>query len=153
MIERRCAPDAQIREDFVSLDEKLTRAQVAFFGRTLRDLIERVPKNTSAPRLKPTGWREWKLFHDAAYVCGFVCRDATDQIDWRGQTSVSEFMRWLERDPARIAELSLREVRQIIHFIIRSERWADAGGPKGGGAIWSLITSPLGDALAKRLGS
>lgn len=36
---------------------------------------------------------------------------------------------------------------------MRSERWGDGGAGTGGGAVWGLITSRLGNAIAHRLGA
>lgn len=69
------------------------------------------------------------------------------------KTPVSEKIKTLKRSPAGLEQLSLRDLRRIVHYIMRSERWGDGGCDTGGGAVWDLITSRLGDALARRLGA
>ena len=67
------------------------------------------------------------------------------------RTPIRELIETLKRDPSPVEGMSLREIRQIIHFIMRDERWGDQGQDTGGGAVWGLITSPLGNAIANRL--
>lgn len=69
------------------------------------------------------------------------------------KTPVPDFIRNLERNLGRVDSLSLRDLRRIMHYIMRSERWGDGGAGTGGGAVWGLITSRLGDAIAQRLGA
>ena len=64
------------------------------------------------------------------------------------KTPVPEFMRRLEGDLGLAQTLCLRDIRRILHYIMRSERWSAGGADKGGGAVWGLITSRLGNAIA-----
>lgn len=93
------------------------------------------------------------MFIDTTYACGFVCGDAGTDMGDGLKTPVAEVIETLTRDPAQLEELSLRDLRRIVHYIMRSERWSDGGCDTGGGAVWKLITSRLGDALARRLGA
>lgn len=145
--------DPDIRQEAFNLDEKLTQQQVGFVAEKLRDLISRLERCPRSERMNPTVWPEWQGFIDATYSCGFVCSNAGEHLDDDDGTPIMNFIALLEREPGRIDRLNLRELRQIIHYIIRSERWGDAGASTGGGAVWNLITSPLGDAIARRLGA
>lgn len=145
--------DPDIREGLFSLQEKLTIQQVRFVGTRLRDLLVRYEHASRDERLQPIEWVEWSAFIDACYACGFVCHDGGEDMGDREKTPVSEFMRWLERDLGRVDTLGLRDLRRILHYIMRSERWGDGGAGTGGGAVWGLITSRLGDAIAHRLGA
>ena len=145
--------DTDIRKENFSLSDKLTSDQVQFVARRLRDLIVRQETNSPSDRVKPTQWQEWQIFIEAAYACGFVCQDAGEQMDDSEHTPIREFIEALKRDPSRVERMSLRELRQVIHFIMRDERWGDQGKDTGGGAVWGLITSPIGEAIAQRLGA
>lgn len=145
--------DPDIREALFSLEEKLTIQQVRFVGARLRDLIVRYEHASRDERLQPIEWKEWSAFIDAAYSCGFVCHDGGEDMGDRSKTPVPEFMRRLERDLRQVDTLGLRDLRRILHYIMRSERWGDGGAGTGGGAVWGLITSRLGDAVARRMGA
>jgi hypothetical protein len=71
----------------------------------------------------------------------------------REETPVPEFMRRLEADRKLVETLCLRDLRRILHFMMRSERWGDGGADTDGGAVWGLITSRLGEAMTRRLGA
>ena len=142
--------DPDIREAPFSLEEKLTIQQVRFVAARLRDLLIRYDTATRDERAQPI---EWSAFIDAAYTCGFVCRDAGEDMGDPEKTPVPEFIRRLEDNLGRVDRLSLRDLRRIMHYIMRSERWGDGGAGTGGGAVWGLITSRLGDAIARRLGA
>jgi hypothetical protein len=145
--------DPDIREGLFSLEEKLTIQQVRFVGTRLRDLLVRYEHASRDERLQPIEWVEWSTFIDATYSCGFVCHDGGEDMGDREKTPVPEFMLWLDRDLGRVDTLCLRDLRRILHYIMRSERWGDSGASTGGGAVWGLITSRLGDAIARRLGA
>lgn len=145
--------DPDIRYAPFSLEEKLTIQQVRFVAARLRDLLVRYDTASRDERLRPIEWAEWSAFIDAAYSCGFVCHDAGLDMGDPGKTPVPEFMRRLEGDLGRVDTLCLRDLRRILHYIMRSERWGDGGAGTGGGAVWGLITSRLGDAMARRLGA
>ena len=145
--------DPDIREGLFSLEEKLTIQQVRFVGTRLRDLLVRYEHASRDERLQPIEWVEWSDFIDACYACGFVCHDGGEDMGDREKTPVPEFMLWLERDLGRVDTLCLRDLRCILHYTMRSERWGDGGAGTGGGAVWGLITSRLGDAIARRLGA
>lgn len=145
--------DPDIREGLFSLEEKLTIQQVRFLGTRLRDLLVRYEHASRDERLQPIEWVEWSAFIDATYSCGFVCHDGGEDMGDREKTPVPEFMLWLERDLGRVDTLCLRDLRCILHYTMRSERWGDGGAGTGGGAVWGLITSRLGDAIARRLGA
>ncbi|MFY0624124.1 MAG: hypothetical protein JXQ89_20765 [Pelagimonas sp.] len=145
--------DPDIRHGLFSLEDQLTVEQVRFVGARLRDLLVRYETATRDERLRPIDWAEWSVFIDAAYSCGFVCSDGGEDMGDREKTPVPEFMQQLERDLGRVDTLSLRDMRRILHFVMRSERWGDGGAGTGGGAVWGLIRSRLGDVIARRLGA
>lgn len=145
--------DPDIREGPFGLEEKLTIQQVRFVGDRLRDLIVRYEHASRDERLQPIEWKESSAFIDAAYSCGFVCHDGGEDMGDREKMPVPEFMRRLEGDLRLVDTLCLRDLRRILHYIMRSERWGDGGAGTGGGAVWGLITSRLGDAIARRLGA
>lgn len=145
--------DPDIREALFSLEEKLTIQQVRFVGARLRDLLARYETASRDERAQPIEWAEWSAFIDAAYSCGFVCRDGGQDMGDLEKTPVPEFMRRLEGDIGAVDTLRLCDLRRILHYIMRSERWGDGGMGTGGGAVWGLITSRLGAAIARRLGA
>ncbi|PUB10557.1 hypothetical protein DFP92_1187 [Yoonia sediminilitoris] len=145
--------DPDVRQNMLSLDEKLTKDQVEYVGRMLRKLITQLEKKRYSEPLRPVEWEQWNNFILSTYACGFVCCDGGETMDDRAQTPISQVIRALQEDPKPVEGFSLRELRQIIHFIIRSERWGDAGAETGGGAVWGLIDTSLGDAIARRLGA
>ena len=142
-----------IREAPFSREEKLSIQQVRFVCARLRDLIVGYENASRDERLQPIEWKEWSAFINAAYSCGFVCHDGSEDMGDRRKTLVPEFMRRLERDLGQVDTLGLRDLRRILHYIMRSDRWGDGGAGTGGGAVWGVITSRLGDAIARRLGA
>ncbi|MCR9061923.1 MAG: hypothetical protein NXI02_31665 [Rhodobacteraceae bacterium] len=145
--------DPDFRGGLLTLDDKLTMDQIRFVGSRLRDLIQRYEIASRDERLRPIEWLEWSAFIDATYACGFVCGDAGEDMGDREQTPVYKFIRKLEVDVGLVETLCLRDLRRILHYIMRSERWGDGGAGTGGGAVWGLITSRLGNAIACRLGA
>jgi hypothetical protein len=145
--------DPDIREGLFGLKEKLTIQQVRFMGARLRDLLHRYENASRDERLRPIEWAEWSAFIDDAYSCGFVCHDGGEDMGDLEKTPVQEFMRRLEGDLGLVETLCLCDLRRVLHYIMRSERWGDGGAGTGGGAVWGLITSRLGNAIAHRLGA
>lgn len=145
--------DPDIRQGVFRLDEELTLLQIRFVGGKLRELIRRHETASRDERLRPIDWPEWHAFIDAVYACGFVCGDAGEDMGDELKTPVSDKIKTLKCSPAGLEQLSLRDLRRIVHYIMRSERWGDGGCDTGGGAVWDLITSRLGDALARKLGA
>lgn len=143
--------DRDIRQQNFSLNDKLTLEQVQFVAQRLSDLVARQKTSYASDVIKPISWQEWRLFIEAAYACGFVCRDAGEHMDDDARTPIKELIETLKRDSSPVVDMSLRELRQIIHFIMRDERWSDQGQDTGGGAVWGVIASPLGSAIARRL--
>ena len=145
--------DPDIRQGVFRLDDQLTLQQIRFVGVKLRELIRRRETSSRDEFQRPIDWPEWHAFIDAAYACGFVCGDAGEDMGEELKTPISEKIHTLKRAPAGLDQLSLRDLRRLVHYIMRSERWGDSGCDTGGGAVWDLITSRLGDALARRLGA
>jgi hypothetical protein len=126
--------------------------QVRFVGVRLRNFLVRYETASRGERLRPIEWAEWSAFIDAAYSCGFVCNDGAEGMGDREKTLVPEFIRRLEGDLGTIQNLCLCNLRRILHYIMRSECWSDGDAGTGGGAVWMLIMSRLGNAIARRLG-
>ncbi len=145
--------DPDIREGLYGLEEKLTIQQVRFVGVRLRDLIVRYEHASRDERLRLIEWAEWSAFIDAANSCGFVCHDGGEDMRNPVKTLVSGFMRRLKCDFERVDTLCLYDLRRTLHYVMRRERWADGGAGTGGDVVWGLITSRLGDAMARRLGA
>jgi hypothetical protein len=145
--------DPDIRQAGFSLEDKLTLEQIRLVGSSLRNLINRYETYSRDAPVRPIDWPEWDTFLETAYACGFVCSDAGTDMGDDMKTPVVEVIEELKRSPVRLEELGLRDLRRILHYILRRERWSDGGRDTGGGAVWDLITSRLGDALARRLGA
>jgi hypothetical protein len=87
----------------------------------------------AASRLPDDAWErligepDYELFVQASHGAGFVCTDftPTDPIRWQDRSN-----------PAPdVAAASLPQLRHWVHFLLRSEKWADGEG------------SPVVDAL------
>lgn len=141
--------ETQTAKQPFSINDKLTIDQVVTIAPALWKLHDKVNKNldTSAP----VQWPEWNGFITLAYENGFVCRDVSDLKDDVDRTTIYDFIEQLKRDQDQVDELTLREIRQVIHYIVRSERWGDGGGPNGAGTLYSFITSGLADRFGNRL--
>ncbi len=59
---------------------------------------------------------EYNLFVEGAYACGFVCTDGKSEGDLDMVNS---------RPREVVASWSFPELRQYVHFLLRSEKWAD----------------------------
>jgi hypothetical protein len=143
----------RVREALCSLDEKLAFQQVQFVGVRSRDSLIRYAAASRDERLHEIKWARWPSLMDPAYACGFVGVDAGEAMGDEGKTPVSENIKALKRSPAGLEQLTLRHLRRIVQYIMRSEWCGNAGYDTGGGAVWDMITSRLGDALARRLGA
>lgn len=59
---------------------------------------------------------EYRLFLDGAYACGFVCTDGKLEGD----------LDQVNTHPTEVINAwSFPELRQYVHFLLRSEKWAD----------------------------
>ena len=144
--------DPDIRQDAFRLDTKLTRQQVCFVAQKLQDLVNNYTLGSRDERMRLTEWLQWDDFIDVAYACGFVRSDAGEDMGDDAQTPILDGISRLQQDPRRVEDLTLRDLRRILHYIIRSQRWGDAGADIGG-AVWGLISLRLGGAIASRLGA
>lgn len=145
--------DPDLLSGTFSLDDKLYSEQIQFVGRCLRDLIKRLDSGARSYYSRPIIWPEFHMFIQASYSCGFVCRDADEHMEFGVRMHITRVIDALTQDTEKVEALTLRQIRQVLHFIMRSERWGDQGADIGGSAVWVLITSPLGDAIARRLGA
>ena len=139
--------------DLFSLDDKLTIAQVSAMGKALWNL-----NNTYHDMAKSTAGgapdrQEMDRFLDQCYKLGFVCRDGSDRLNDPDKKRIDDFIRVLEQDLNLVSSLSLREIRQVTHFLARSERFGDSGGEYGSGIIIYFAQSGLAAAFAIRLQS
>lgn len=134
-----------------SLNDKLTVEQVLSMSNALwklHDTYHDMAKSTADG--KPDR-QEMDRFLDQCYKLGFVCRDGSDRMNNLDKTRIDDFIRVLEQDLNLVSSLSLREIRQVTHFLARSERFGDAGGEYGSGIIIYFTQSGLAAAFATRL--
>jgi hypothetical protein len=128
-----------------SLTDRLSLDQILEMAKLLGQLHDRFVKDDT----KPVDWPEWQSFMRMSYDLGFVCRDASDQMD--DGTSTGDFINAMIADRTMMNALSLRQMRQVIHYIVRSERHGDGGGDRGAGTLYKFVESGLADAFAGRL--
>ena len=93
---------------------------------------------------RPVDWTEWKLFLSTGYGCGFVCNDLDAE---EGHTV---FQQVLDTSPLG-EQLTVRQLRALFHYIIRSERWGDMGGDKGGNTLWVFLEADAAVVVRNRL--
>lgn len=132
-----------------SLIDKLSVDQILEMAKLLGQLHDRYLKDGQVSGSKLVSWDEWQAFMIRAYDLGFVCRDAGHQMD--DGTSTGDFINMMTADKALVKSLSLRQIRQVIHYIVRSERHGDAGGDRGAGTLYNFLENGLADAFAGRL--
>ena len=108
----------------------------------LQSLIEKYQAFNG--RGRPVDWTEWKLFLSAGYGCGFVCND----LDTEEGHAV---FRQILDTPSSGEQLTIRELRALKHYIIRSERWGDMGGNRGGNTLLVFLESDAAEAVRNRL--
>jgi hypothetical protein len=47
--------------------------------------------------------------------------------------------------------MDLHQIREVIHFLVRSERWGDMNSDTGGGPLWDSLEGGAAKAIADRL--
>jgi hypothetical protein len=135
-------PDIYSGSSAFSIDEKLSAEQVQLMRWALQCLIEKY--QAFYGRGRPVDWSEWKLFLSAGYVCGFVCNDLDADEGHRIFRNLSEV-------PSDAERLAIRELRALVHYIIRSERWGNMGGDKGAITLWKFLESDAAKGVCERL--
>ncbi|WP_394410716.1 hypothetical protein [Sulfitobacter sp. 1A12126] len=125
-----------------SIEEKVSVNQVRHMRWVLQCLIEKYETTDGFGR--PVDWSEWQRFLSAGYVCGFVCKDLE-----AGEGS-AVFHKLLDT-LGGAQYLTIRQLRALFHYIIRSERWGDMGGDRGGNTLWVFLESDAAEAVCKRL--
>jgi hypothetical protein len=133
----------------IALIDKLSIDQILEMAKLLGQLHDRNLKDGQVSGSKPVSWDEWQAFMIMAYDLGFVCRDAGYQMD--DGTPTGDFINLMIADKALVKSLTLRKIRQVIHYIVRSERHGDAGGDRGAGTLYNFVENGLADAFAGRL--
>ena len=128
-----------------SLTDRLSVDQILDMAKLLGQLHDRFVKDDT----KPVAWPEWQSFMRMSYDLGFVCRDATDRMD--DGTPTGDFINAMIADRTMMNALSLRQTRQVIHYIVRSERHGDGGGDRGAGTLDKFVENGLAEAFAGRL--
>jgi 8-oxo-dGTP pyrophosphatase MutT (NUDIX family) len=121
-----------------SKNQPINDAQARLFGMILFEYCE------AADRLQPehaTAVPTYDKLIQAAYACGFVCRD----ID--GPAFVSEYEELL-REPDRLRSADFRTGRAFVHTMMRGERHCDAGW---GGYVQNSWRRGALKVLAERL--
>jgi hypothetical protein len=111
---------------------------MALLLRALRKRAE-----ASEGRERPVDWSEWKCFLSGACACGFVVRDGEEREGY-------PLYERLKHTPETAKEMSLYDLKCLIHYVVRSERWGDAGGDFGGNTLWQFITSRGGQKVVER---
>lgn len=135
-------PGVKFENASVSIEDKISTDQLQLMRWALQSLIEKYQAFNG--RGRPVDWAEWKLLISAGYVCGFVCNDLDAD---EGHTVFRQVL-----DTASVGEqLTVRQLRALFHYIIRSERWGDAGGDKGGRTLWLFLGSDAAEAVYNRL--
>ena len=150
-------PDISLHEetntDFTirpaSLNEKLPIMNVQSMAKLLSDLHAKSQQSINNTDANPIDWTEWIAFLERSYDLGFVCRDANNRMD--DGTSTSLFIAMLSENRKQVQILSLRQIRQVIHYIVRSERWADLGSERGSGTLYRFVNDGLAESFACRL--
>ncbi len=136
------ATDIKLTSSTVSILDPVSADQVRLMRWALQCLIEKY--RTLDGRQRPVEWCEWKLFLLAGYVCGFVCNDSDAE---EGHTVFRKVLHISSCGE----QLSIRQLRALFHYIIRSERWGDMGGDRGGHTLWAFLESDASEAVRKRL--
>lgn len=125
-----------------SIFDPVSADQVRLMRWALQCLIEKY--RAFDGRGRPVDWTEWKLFLSAGYGCGFVCKDLDAE---EGHTVFRQVL-----DISSSGEqLTVRQLRALFHYIIRSERWGDTGGFRGGNTLWVFLESNAAEAVRNRL--
>lgn len=138
-----------ISTELLSKRAQLREVQVAHIARLITLLEEQTCRHFQVDTIEHVvedrydefmAVQAYEIFVSAAHACGFVTRDGTTHNpleNYGGSPSEA------------VAQLSLSELRQLMHFIVRSERWNDGG--------WSAILEHLRNgvlqAMARRLQS
>ncbi|MFG6517828.1 hypothetical protein ACGYLX_10240 [Sulfitobacter sp. 1A13496] len=135
-------PGVKIDNASLSIEDKISTDQLQLMRWALQCLIEKYQAFNG--RGRPVDWTEWKLFLQAGYVCGFVCNDLNAEEGHR-------IFRNLLEVPSDAEHLTVRKLRALVHYIIRSERWGDAGGDKGAITLWEFLESDAAKRVCERL--
>ena len=135
-------PGVKLESALVSIEDKISKDQIQLMRWALQSLIEKYQAFNG--RGRPVDWTEWKLFLSAGYGCGFVCND----LDTEEGHAV---FRQILDTPSSGEQLTIRELRALKHYIIRSERWGDMGGNRGGNTLLVFLESDAAEAVRNRL--
>lgn len=135
-------PGVKFENASVSIEDKISTDQLQLMRWALQCLIEKYRGFDGLER--PIDWTEWKLFLSAGHVCGFVCNDLDAE---EGHTVFQQIL-----DISSFGEqLTIRQLRALFHYIIRSERWGDMGGDRGGNTLWVFLGSDAAKTVCNRL--
>lgn len=120
------------RQHFCSLLEQLLSGALVQFG----------VRATSV--LPQEGWerftesREYRLFIEGAYACGFVCSDLRPNVDLNAVN---------QRPAEEMGRFDLKQLRHYVHTLIRSERASHGYGS----LVWEAVLSGALERLLGRL--
>lgn len=120
----------------------LKAEQITLFALLAKELSRAWRQNT---RQQLTTLPEYQRFFEGAYACGFVCSDFPPEPP-PGLSYES-----VRQRPQLLADQPLQAVRQLVHFLIRKERWNFEMADEPGGAIRGALDDGLVDALAEYL--
>lgn len=124
---------------------RLKARQIEFVVLLMRELSVAWREQRSSRPL--SALPEYNRFVLGAYACGFVCQD----LPPRGPKSLGDDFADATARSGEIAKLPLQDIRQLVHFLIRRERWNiemvdEQEGTIRGSLEWGLI-----DLIAHRL--
>lgn len=131
------------RSQFSSIRQAVTNEQRQFLGVLVREFIEEA-QGTAMDRLSDLP--SYERLIRGAYATAFVCRDANLEAAARA-------MRKVFASPSAFTNMSFRELRLYVHWLMRAERWNDMGQPNGGGHIHAALVAGHLRQLAGRLDS
>jgi hypothetical protein len=94
---------------------------------------------------EPIAWTEWNELVHGAYELGFVSPEIPATLD------LGSLVERAIQAPSSVASLELEQLRQILHFLVRSERWGDTDSCTGGGPLWDALCSGTLKAIADQL--
>lgn len=94
---------------------------------------------------KPIAWTEWNELVHGAYDLGFVSPEISATLE------LGSLVQRAIQVPSSVASLELEQLRQIVHFLVRSERWGDMDSETGGGPLWDALCSGTLKAIADQL--
>jgi hypothetical protein len=124
-----------------SIDDPVTLSQCWFLANKIDELNSVLVKSGQTDfAFQP----EYFRFLEAANVCGFVCNDIYPPD---AKVVFDHFL----TDPDDVINAEFSDLKQVVHFIVRSEHWGSAGGEIGAGALFKSLEVGLLQIIGKKL--